>query len=174
MRRQGWVSKKDRLDRLFGYYRQLPPTQPELRSHWVRYLVVLTSGFLETSVGYIYTEYARVKSEQRVGKYVAARLERPVNLGMDRLEQLVRDFDDAWLDELQKHPDFDQIRSSVQSVVSNRHKVAHGDDINTTFSQLEGYYNGVIKLLDILTEQCDRETQPGRITKKDRRKAAGP
>lgn len=169
MRKQDLVTKKERLDRLFEYYDRLPATEPELRAHWVRYLVVLTSGYLETSVSYIYSGYAEGKSAPRIIRYIAARLESPGNLKMVRLERLIREFGDDWFDELKTRPDFDQIRSAVDSVVSNRNNVAHGDEISTTIRQLREYYDVVVTLVDILYEQCDRETHAQRWTRKQRR-----
>jgi hypothetical protein len=170
VRKQGWVSNKERLDRLFIGIERIPPSEPELRSHWVRYLVIRTSGFLETSVSYIYSQYAEEKAEPRVARFVAAQLDYPGNLKMDRLERLIRDFDDEWFNELQRTPEFDQIKAAVESVVSNRNRVAHGEDISTTIGQLKQYYEGVIRFLDLITAQCERETRPTRFRKKDTRK----
>ena len=47
--------RKQHLDHLFGEARALP--DPELKSHWARYLCVLVSGFVETSVLALYREY---------------------------------------------------------------------------------------------------------------------
>jgi hypothetical protein len=158
VRRQSWLSKKQRLDRLFAHYERLPD-EDEIRSHWVRYLVILTSGLLETTVEFIYTEYTAAKSAPRVSKFVARRLAKGGNLGMNKLEQIVRDFDDLWFQQLQQHTDFDEISSAVESVVSNRNRVAHGEDITLTFTQLSGYNDRILNLLDLIADQCDEDMQ---------------
>ena len=49
MKNKKVVSHKQRLDALFDKVKALD-SEPELISHWSRYLCVLVSGFIEASV----------------------------------------------------------------------------------------------------------------------------
>jgi hypothetical protein len=125
MRRQDWISRKEKLERLFAIYDTLPTNPPDLRIHWVRYLVVRTSGFIETSVSYFYNQYAADKASLKIRSFLEARLESPGNLRMDRIMRLVQEFSGDWYQEIESHTDFDRIRAAINSVVANRNTVAH-------------------------------------------------
>lgn len=170
MRTQHWLNRKQRLESLFDSYDRLPESPPNIRAHWVRYLVVLTSGFLETSVSFIYTAYAEDKASPRLQKYVSAQLDSPGNLRMDRLCRLIGSFGEDWLEEVTQLPDYGRIKAAVDSIVSNRNNVAHGEDISTTILQLREYYDAVVILLDLLVAQCDRDAHTQHFTRRQRRR----
>jgi hypothetical protein len=155
VRRQFWVAEKQRLDTLYDRFDQLPDDL-ELRSHWTKYLCVLTSGFLETSLLAIYAEYARAKASPRFANFVERQLTGSTNYTMEKVERLVASFDQGWSDELTGHADYDRLKASVNSVVNNRNRIAHGQSTSLSFGQLTDYYSDVVALLDLLFAQCDR------------------
>ena len=64
------IRYQQRLDNLFSKIEQLPLDDFELRSDWARYLCILVSGFLETGIREIYTEYAKNKASPYIVNYV--------------------------------------------------------------------------------------------------------
>ena len=169
MRRSEWLDKKARLEQVFNRYEHLPVLPPDIRLHWVKYLVILTSGFVESSIAYIYGDYAQDKATPRLQRYIASRLDSPGNMSWDRLSRLVQSFGTDWIDELNQHPDRLQLKSALDSIISNRNNIAHGENIATTIGQLRSYYDSVVRLLDFLYEQCDRESQSHRFSRRQRR-----
>jgi hypothetical protein len=170
MRMQHWLDRKREIERLFDAYDRFPADQADLRRHWIQYLVVRIAGFLETSVSFIYNEYAADKASRRIRSFVSYRLEKPGNLRMDRVAKLVKEFGDDWYSELTEHADIDQIEAAVNSIVSNRNNVAHGEDISVGIVQLRSYFDWAVALLDFLIAQCDRETHTERMTPRRQRR----
>lgn len=67
MKNRETIQAKDRLDDLFSRVNEFSGDL-ELQSHWARYLCVRVSGFIETSIRSILSEYARKMSAQTTSK----------------------------------------------------------------------------------------------------------
>jgi hypothetical protein len=72
---------------------------------------------------------------------------------MTKVLGLVRDFNPAWAEELDGLT-AGQIRDSVDSVVANRHKIAHGESVGISLGYARQYYKGAVQLIDLMIEQC--------------------
>ena len=46
----------------------------------------------------------------------------------------------------------DQIKTAIDNVVGNRHKIAHGRSITMSYHNISTYYNNVKKAVEILEE----------------------
>jgi hypothetical protein len=145
-------SARKRLDEAFEKGKAFV-TEPELQSHWARYLCVLVSGFLETSVRTLYYEYAKKKSGPLVSNYVESQLSWFQNAKMEKILQVTRDFSPAWEESL-RDATKGQLKDSVDSVVANRHKIAHGESVGISFSHITQYYKDAVKVVELIEEQC--------------------
>lgn len=125
----------------------------ELQSNWARYLCVLVSGFLEASVRTIYYEYTRTKAAPNVANYVDSQMSRFTNAKMDRILELTRSFSAVWADSLRVATQ-GRLKSSVDSVVDLRHKIAHGEPTGVSFSIISQYFTDVVRVIEIIEEQC--------------------
>ena len=152
------VSKyKFRIDNLFNKCERMDDL--ELSAHCARYLCILVSGFLDTSIQTIYSKYAEDCSNPKISSFVSKQLGRLTNLNMKKIEDLAKSFSDSWAKEL---TDFDQenngqIKASVDSVVANRNSIAHGRDVGITHVTLKGYYKNIFKLVSFIEKQCKGE-----------------
>jgi hypothetical protein len=126
----------------------------ELQSHWAKYLCILVSGFLETSVRIIYSDYANNKAAPNVAKYVDSSLKRFQNPDMDRILQLTGSFNSQWRETL-KNATEDELGASVNSIINNRHRIAHGLSSDITYARIQDYYKGAIRVIELIEEQCD-------------------
>jgi hypothetical protein len=111
--------QRQRLDDLFQKAKDLP--DPELQSHWSRYLCVLVSGFLENSVRITYGEYARSRADAKVVEFVQSRLQQFQNPKMGAILELAGCFSQEWRQELDADTN-GRLSESVNSIVGNRHK----------------------------------------------------
>jgi len=143
--------QRQRLDDLFQKARKLP--DPELQSHWSRYLCVLVSGFLENSVRITYTEYARKRADVLVFDFVESRLRQFLNPKMGSILDLTGGFSQEWKQRLEKDTS-GQLAESVKSIVGNRHKIAHGESVGLSLQTLGQYYGDALKVVDLLRQQC--------------------
>lgn len=154
MRNQSIVSYKQRLDNLFAQIKGVAG-DPELQSHWAMYLCVLTSGFLETSVRQIYGLYASNKAAPNVANFVKDKLEGFQNPNMEKILELTRSFSQEWETRLRAATE-GEIKDDVDSIVANRHNIAHGRSVGITYIRMKNYYDNALKLIDLIDEQCQR------------------
>ena len=151
-RRNLWYHKQY-LDYLFGKSAILKDND-ELLSHWARYLCVLVSGWLEMSVYEIYSEYVQKRSSENVSRYVSRRLRKFQNPKMNNILSLTSDFCSEWRDALQQCTD-GEIKDAVDSIVANRHLIAHGESCNISYERLKEYYERAVRAIRILESQCN-------------------
>ena len=143
--------QRQRLDDLIQKARHL--SDPETQSHWSRYLCVLVSGFLENSVRITYTEYARSRADASVADFVENRLRQFQNPKMGTIIELAGGFNQEWRKSLEIDTK-GQLGESVNSIVNNRHKIAHGESVGLTLHTLIQYYSDAVKVVDLLRQQC--------------------
>jgi len=147
------VSYKKRLDALFDKVKEIQDI--ELQSEWAKYLCVLVSGFLEVSIRAIYTEYTRNKAHRNVANFVSSRLSGFQNPNMDMIFQRAGAFNQDWRKELESIDD--ELKASINSIVTLRNKIAHGDDVDLTYRRIKEYYQNAIKVLQFMENQCNIE-----------------
>lgn len=139
---------QQRIDHLFKLAQDLPP---EVSSHWGRYLCILTAGYLETSIRAVYVEYAQKRSHPSVARYVEKGLQSFQNPNMQRVADLARTFDPVWAERLELD---DKLRDSVNSILANRHLIAHGRHSEITVGRLRPLFQDAVRLIELIREQC--------------------
>jgi hypothetical protein len=143
--------QRQRLDDLFQKAKHLPDA--EFQSHWSRYLCVLVSGFLENSVRLTYAEYARNRADSSVANFVESRLRQFQNPKMGTILDLAGGFSQEWRQQLELGTN-GQLGESVNSIVGNRHKIAHGESVGLTLHPLIQYYGDALSVIDLVRQQC--------------------
>lgn len=123
----------------------------ELLADYSKYLCVLVSGFLETSIYEILISYAKNKSSPAVLKYVDSQLSWWTNPSADKINSLVGFFDLEWRAKIEAYL-VDEKKEAVNSLIALRHKIAHGESVGTSFSQVKRYYDEIRKLVDKIAE----------------------
>lgn len=147
------VRREQRLDSLFARAGRAA-RDPELQSHWARYLCVLVSGFLETSIRTIFASYASARASTEVARFVTSQLGFLRNPKMGRILELVRAFSADWEEQLKAATE-GEIQEAVNSIVSNRNHISHGRDVSLGLVGLQGYYKSAKKLVKLIEQMCD-------------------
>jgi hypothetical protein len=153
MRNRELVRYSQRLKSLFDKAQQLSDDL-ELQSHWARYLCVLVCGFLETAVRLIYTEYARTRADINTSNYVSKSLNRFRSPSMGNIIEVTKLFNKQWADDLEQSTD-GQLKDHVNSIVSHRHKIAHGSDTDISYVRVREYYQSAVRVVELIEEQCE-------------------
>ncbi len=129
----------------------------EMQSHWARYLCIRVSGFLEVAVSTIYKNYAKDKAAPFVFNYIDKQLSGFQNPNMEKILNITRAFSADWAKEIELELSKNsEIKDSIDSIVKNRNKIAHGENVGITYSRMKVYYENALKLVKLLEEQCDR------------------
>lgn len=146
------IRQRDRLDDLFRQVSAFAGDS-EMQSHWAKYLCVLVSGYLETSVRIILTDYAKNKSSPLIANYVENQISGFQNAKMGKILDLLRTFCPEWAENV-KIATEGELKDAVDSIVFNRHKIAHGESITLSYTRVSEYYKKVKDVVDILDCEC--------------------
>lgn len=140
---------KARLDATFLRVSTLPYDDLEIRSDFARYLCILVSGFIENAVKILATEYCRARSQPPVGNYAGSQLGRLRNLNSERLGQVLGSFERAWRDEFVNFLEGPR-KDALDSVLSLRNQIAHGESVGLTYVRMQEYYSRVKEIVSFL------------------------
>ena len=152
MRNKEIIRYQQRLDKLFDKIKDIQDI--ELQSHWARYLCILVSGYIETSIRSIYIEYARKRADSNIADFVSNTLKDFRSPNMNKILELVHDFNPQWEVELKNFTD-GELKDSVDSIVANRHNLAHGQNVGISYVTIQKYYQNAIKVIELIDAQCN-------------------
>jgi len=139
---------KRRLDATFG--RMPPPSvEIELQSDFARYLCVLVSGFFENAIVALVLDFAQRGSSPEVAAFVERELEHWTNPNTDKICVLLGSFNPEWRKQSELFL-VDERKESVNSLVALRHKIAHGESVGTSLSQIKAYYATILKVVEFI------------------------
>jgi len=110
---------------------------------------VLVSGFIEVAVKEILGDYAARRSSPEISNYVSRRLLRETNLKMNKIIDLLSQFNRDWGEELERQTR-GELKDAIDSIVANRHQIAHGKDTGVSFLQVKGWYEKTVDVVDII------------------------
>jgi hypothetical protein len=111
------------------------------------------SGYIEDCVKELLSAYTIERSPTRVFNYVSAQLKYFRTADTDNISALISKFDDAWLSSFTSFLT-EERKAAVNSVVGNRHRIAHGLDVGVTMNQLSQWYPKVNEVIDHLKHLC--------------------
>ena len=142
------LAYRRRLDHLFQK-KVLPQDDFELQAEWAKYLCVLTSGFIEVSLRALCIEYAKKRSDVRVLSFVESHIKEFQNPKTEKILSIIKTFDSAWEAEVRQLVNGEK-KDSIDSIVANRHQIAHGKSIGLSLGTMQKYYqNAVIFIEDL-------------------------
>lgn len=109
------------------------------RSYLAQLLAVWASGYLEAKCREVMFMYTERRANPGVARYVAKRLDQFRNPRADKILELIGSFD---ADVARQLGDFAEgrIRSSINSIVSHRHRIAHGRSSEISILDVERYF----------------------------------
>lgn len=143
--------QQQRLDSLLALAATLTPGDP-LQAHVTQLLCVRIFGFIERSVGEIYREFALVRQPE-FARFASRRLDRNSNPNAENLCQLAGDFNPTWETDLRDFLADNGRKDAIDSIVANRHQIAHGEHVGVGLAQLQGWYAKVLEYLRFVERQ---------------------
>jgi hypothetical protein len=134
-----------RLDRVFELSRNIE--DDEIKSHYARYLCVLTSGYLEESFKLIIRTYVGNKSHPNISNYVNLSTNNVTSLKTKRLAELLCLFNIQWQQVFESLVTEEE-KEAVDSVVANRHLIAHGQNVGVSYARVLAWYKDVKNVVE--------------------------
>jgi len=124
----------------------------ELKAELTKHLCVLASGLLEVTCKEILLKYTSRRCAPEISNVVSVRLSYFQNPKVSKIQELLSEFDprkaEHWKNDLS-----DEESDAVDSIVNNRHQIAHGRSIGLSFSVLARYHYHAAKALTAIEKQ---------------------
>jgi hypothetical protein len=143
------LAHRQRIDNLFkkvALFEEL-----EIKSEWSKYLCILVSVFIEESLRVLLEKYCENKASANIQKFVGKKIDNITNCKTEKIKRILLEFSSDWENEFTNKIN-DQIKTAIDNVVQNRHKIAHGKSIPMSYHNILNYYNNVKKAVEILEE----------------------
>ena len=120
-------------------------------SYLARYLTVFIAGIYEKSIEEIVWEFASKSGLPEIENFVANQVNKTFrNPDMGNIISLIRQFSSAWANQLNQLDDIH--KNAINSIITNKNNIAHGDPSLITFSDIKNYHRDASKVI----EEIDR------------------
>lgn len=140
-------SQQRKLDDLYTLVETIK--DEEVQALMAKFLCVRTSGFLESSLKNLINEYLHGTSPKPIESFVNNKIKRETNLKYERLATILELFNREWADKLSREITDDQ-KEALNTIVSNRNNIAHGENDNISFYLIKDYYDRIKEVIGIL------------------------
>lgn len=144
---------RSRLDATFSRAPD-PNADPEFQADFAKYLCVLVSGYLESALCALLLGFAQTRSSGDVASFVERQLGPWTNPKAEKIIDLFGSFNQDWRNNLTAYL-VDQRKDSVNSLVALRHKIAHGESVGTSLSQIRSHYRIANEVIDHVADLVD-------------------
>lgn len=127
----------------------------EMLSHLSKYICVRCSGFIEKSVGYIFSDYIdRNCSHLLICKYSKGQLSKLQNVNSEKLIKLCDSFDSSWKEKIKNYGQENNRFESMNYIIKERNNIAHGKDSDITLSKIKMHWIKIVELVDYIESIC--------------------
>ena len=124
-----------------------------MQAHWAKYLCVLCAGFIENALGELYVEYVGVRSAPPVANYAIASLRKIQNPKSQRFIEVAGAFDRTWAQDLKDYLEQENRTDAIDSIMNNRHQIAHGKHSGVTIIQLRQWFDKALEVIEFIELQ---------------------
>lgn len=128
----------------------------ELRAHWAKYICIVSAGLIENSVSEIFGDFIDHKSSKPVAAYARAVLSQVQNPRTQKIIDIARSFKPEWGDELENFVNDEGRKEAINSIMSNRHLIAHGQNSSVTISQVKTWIDKSVEIIEYVEDLCLR------------------
>jgi hypothetical protein len=126
----------------------------ELIAHWAKYLCVLTAGFLEVALEEIYSDYIKRNANQATAKFAISMLGRFQNPKASQFLEIAQHFKESWRSDLETFLEEGGRKDAVNSIMANRHQIAHGEYSGITLARVIDYLDKCVEVIEFIETQC--------------------
>jgi hypothetical protein len=144
----------DSIKALIKQSRAATDNQLELQSHWGKYLCVLVAGFLENAIGEVYSEFVKQRASVEVARHTSDKLLKISNPKSFKFVAIAKSFKDDWGEDLEKHLSEEGRKDAIDTIMANRHLIAHGRSSGITVARVDDCFKKSIQVINYIEKQC--------------------
>lgn len=134
-----------RLDRVFESFRIID--DDEIKSHYARYLCILTSGYLEESIKIIIKNYVMKRASPTISNHINSSISNLTNLKTERIGKYLNTFNSEWKEKFEKELTHEE-KTAIDSIVENRNQIAHGKNVGVSYIGVKEWYKNVKRVVE--------------------------
>lgn len=143
--------EKDKVLRVLALAKELQADHDELHGHWGRYTCLLSAGYFEVALRLVVQKRLEKKATPEIQKFVLQSLEGIQNPKAERFSKVVRSFSSVWGDRLdQFFVENIDVKEAIDSLMTNRHLIAHGKSCSISVGRVAGYFHSANKAIEYL------------------------
>ena len=155
MKTRELVTQHNRLIDLFKKTEKAAGGDFEAQAHWAKYLCVLSAGFLENALREIYRNYCDRSSSPNVARFMSKVLQKVYNPKASRFLEIAGRFQGSWRESLKQFMEVNGRNYAIDSIMENRHQIAHGKDSGITLVRVKEYLAKSIEVVEFIEKQCN-------------------
>ncbi|MEQ1557839.1 MAG: HEPN domain-containing protein [Methyloglobulus sp.] len=131
----------------------------ELQGHWGKYLCVLVSGFLENAISTVYIDFVSNAAAPHIVQYASKHLDKIQNPKSKKFVEVASQFKKEWGSDLEKFfSDYPEYKEAIDSIMSNRHQVAHGKNTSISVHRVRDCLEKSVCVIEFIENQCSNRT----------------
>lgn len=123
----------------------------EIKAHLSRYFCIKISGYLENVIKILIVHYSDGSSPKEVSNYLQQDVKNITNLSGEKIDRILTKFSKDWSSKFAERVSEQQIES-LNSIISNRNNIAHGQQDNISLSVMIQYYEDLKGIVIILKD----------------------
>ncbi len=130
----------------------------EIQAYWAQYICILSAGLLENALKEIYSEFAYRTVSEPIANFVSSTLGQIRNPKTQRFIETATAFKSDWKEDLENFLDTDGRREAIDTIMLNRHLIAHGknQNCNISLAQIKEYLSEAVEVIDFIEDQCQK------------------
>jgi hypothetical protein len=141
---------KQRITNLCNSYDKVK--DPEEQAHNAKYLAVLVSGYLEQAIKELLLHYTSQGARSQISRYVEETWPISRNMKTENIKAILNQFDSEWGGGFEVWLGDDEIKKGhINSIVTWRNSIAHGQESNTHGVTLVSVRNAFSTVVDLVS-----------------------
>lgn len=157
MKNQEIIRQANRINDLLLKANELFSPEDEMRSEIAKYTCVLCSGFLENSISILFSTFiAANTSNQEIINYAQKCLNKIQNPKKDKILEIANYFNFEWQSELREFMLNEERGSSINYIITERHRIAHGDNSEITVNRLQLHFTKAVDVVAFIEEKLQQ------------------
>ena len=116
----------------------------EVKSLLAKIICIRISGLLEVAIKSRISDYSDKKTPKEIKRFLTQKFKDITNLKTSKLCDVLGAFSSDWKDEFEEEiRNNQQIKSSLDSLITLRNDIAHGQTCSISLNHVQQYYNDV-------------------------------
>jgi len=148
--------ERDRIKRVLSLGKGIPLDDSERVGHWGRYACIACAGYVEVALRLVIQAYVHKKATSQIHAYVVRDLESVQNPKAEKFVAILRCFSDSWATDMESFfTSNQQVKDAIDSLMANRHLIAHGRPCSISLARVSEYLEQAEKAITFVDEMLN-------------------